>query len=98
MRTKEKTRPKHRPGFKGQARSIAHGVRSVADLDGAELPGVAIPEALAAPVASRCRRRHTFHIDRGRTACGDGSADDGAADDSAGYGCAEAALCTGRRR
>src|SRR6266550_3259150 len=42
-----KTRPKCRPGLEFEPRGDSRAVRSVADLDAAEAPGVAIPEPLA---------------------------------------------------
>src|SRR5205085_11979665 len=74
----KKTRPRG-PGFESM-RDEAARVRSVADLDAAIGPAVAVPEALANKAAGRGR---VFHIHRsavGRTAGGDGATDDRAAD------------------
>src|SRR5437879_10635225 len=82
------------------ARLARQSIKSVADLDAAETPLIAVPEALANHAARRIGR--FFHVHRaaiGRAAGGDRATDDRAADQACGYACGHATLCArGRRR
>src|SRR5262249_17678355 len=83
------------------ALSMRRSFSSVADPDGADVPAVAVPEALLLPVAAGGRGRSAFVIDRpaiGRAAGGDGSADDCTTDQAGRYAGGNAALGVRRRR
>src|SRR3954466_1325843 len=71
-----------RPGFDRGAH-VRHAIRSVANANRADGPAVAVPVALALPVAGRRRRAGLGHVNRS-TICGtarcDCAADDRAAD------------------
>ena len=96
---KEKARPRYRPGFDQDARLARQSIRSVADLDAAIAPVIAVPEALANHPARRVGR--FFHVHRaaiGRAAGGDRATDDRAAEQAGRHACGNATLCACGRR
>src|SRR5437879_13618613 len=82
------------------ARLARQSIKSVADLDAAETPLIAVPEALANHAARRVGR--FFHVHRaaiGRAAGGDRTTDDRATGQPGSHACGNAKLCAwgGRR-